>query len=521
MSTPPRQEYVAANKWLVAVTVMTPTFMEILDTSVANVSLTHIQGSLSAGLEEVTWVLTSYLVANAIILPMTGWLAQTFGRKRFLIACVTGFTFFSFMCGSAPTLHFLIFFRVMQGFMGGALQPMSQAILLESFPLKQRGTAMAFYGMGVVTAPIFGPLLGGYITDHLSWRWIFYINVPVGIISVLAITAVVIDPPYLRVARSKIDAIGMGLLAVGIGSLQLVLDKGNREDWFASRFIIFFSILAAVGLTFLIYWELFITKEPVVNLRAFKDRSFAVGNSLMFLTFFAFFSSIVLLPLYLQQLMGYTAFQAGLVLGPGGAATIMLLPFSGALTQRGYAKHLLMIGLSIAAFSIFMMSSFNLSADFHAVIMPRVVQGMGMAFFFVPLTTLTVAGIRKENMGNATGIFNLVRNVGASIGVAFSSTLLAQRAQEHQSRLVEHIDLANPYIRNAIETYGHYLFSRGISGAVSQSAAMGGLYGQIVRQAMMLAFNDVFFVMFLFTLAVIPLVLLFRKVQAAAPGGFH
>ncbi len=521
MSAPPGQEYVASNKWLVAVTVMTPTFMEILDTSVANVSLTHIQGSLSAGLEEVTWVLTSYLVANAIILPMTGWLAQTFGRKRFLMACVAGFTFFSFLCGSAPSLYFLIFCRIMQGFMGGAMQPMSQAILLESFPMEQRGTAMAFYGMGVVTAPIFGPLLGGYITDHLSWRWIFYVNVPVGIVSVLAIAAVVTDPPYLKVARSKIDAVGMGLLAVGIGSLQLILDKGNQEDWFASRFIIFFAVLAAAGILFLIWWELYMTDEPIVNLRAFKDRSFAVGNSLMFLTFLAFFSSIVLLPLYLQKLMGYTAVQAGLVLGPGGAATLLFLPLSGMLSQRGFARPILMTGLSISAGSIFLMAHFNLSADFHSVILPRVIQGIGMAFFFVPLTTLTVAGIPKEQMGNATGIFNLLRNVGASIGVAVSSTLLSQRAQHHQFRMVERLDLADPQIGQALSTYSHYLFSRGVPPAFSEAAATGGLYGQIVRQSMMMAFNDVFFVMFLFTLLVVPLVLLFRPAKGGPPPGAH
>ncbi|HUT55417.1 MAG TPA: DHA2 family efflux MFS transporter permease subunit [bacterium] len=521
MSSPPSQEYVAPNKWLVAVTVMTPTFMEILDTSVANVSLTHIQGSLSAGLEEVTWVLTSYLVANAIILPMTGWLARTFGRKRFIMTCVAGFTFFSFLCGSAPSLMFLIFCRVMQGFMGGAMQPMSQAILLESFPMKQRGTAMAFYGMGVVTAPIFGPLLGGYITDHLTWRWIFYVNVPVGVISILAIAAVVTDPPYLKAARTKIDAIGMGLLAVGIGSLQLILDKGNQEDWFASRFIIFFAVLAAAGLIFLIWWELYMTDEPVVNLRAFKDRSFATGNLLMFLTFFAFFSSIVLLPLYLQKLMGYTAFQAGLVLGPGGAATLLFLPISGVLAQRGFARPILMIGLSISALSIFLMAHFNLFADFHAVIMPRVIQGIGMAFFFVPLTTLAVAGIPKEQMGNATGIFNLVRNIGASIGVAFSSTLLSQHAQEHQLRMIERLDLTSPQVSAALSTYSHYLFSRGIPPAFSSIAATGGLYGQIIRQSMMMAFNDTFFVMFLFTLCVVPLVLLFRPVKGGAPGGMH
>jgi len=510
------------NKWVVAVVVMVPTFMEILDTSVANVSLSHIQGSLSAGLEEVTWVLTSYLVANAIVLPMTGWLAATFGRKRFLVACVGGFTFFSFLCGSAPTLEFLILFRVLQGFSGGAMQPMSQAILLESFPKEQHGTAMAFYGMGVVTAPIFGPLIGGYITDQMSWRWIFYINVPVGTLSILAILAVVHDPPYLTAVRRKMDAFGIALLALGVGSLQIVLDKGNREDWFNSHFIVTFSIIAFLGITTLIWWELFGTREPVVNLRALSERSFAIGNSLMFLTFLAFFSSIVLLPLYLQKLMGYTAFQAGFILGPGGAVTILFLPVSGALSQRGYAKTMLTLGLLISAFSIYMMSHFNLLADFRSIIIPRAVQGAGMAFFFVPLTTLTMSRVPREQIGNATGIYNLLRNIGGSIGVAASSTLLSNRAQFHQFRLVEKIDAMDPGIRSALGDFSHYLFSQGVPGSLTQKMALGGMYGRVVREAMMMAFNDAFYIMFLCTLAVVPLVFLFRKTEAGSdPMGAH
>jgi len=511
------EEYTAPNKWLVAFTVMTPTFMVVLDTSVANVSLTHIQGSLSAGLEEVTWVLTSYLTANAIVLPMTAWFASVFGRKRFLMICVAGFTISSFLCGVAPSLVFLIVCRVMQGVFGGGMQPMSQAILLESFPRKQHGTAMAFYGMGIITAPIFGPLIGGYITDHASWRWIFYINVPVGVLSALLVLMVVVDPPYIKREYAKFDLFGIVLLAVGIGSLQMVLDKGNQQDWFNSRFIMALSVMAVVGLITLVWWELFGTREPIVNLRVFKERSFASGNLFLFLTFFGFFSSVVLLPLYLQKLMGYSAFQAGLVLGPGGAATVVMLPIAGIMTQKGHARTILLFGIIFAASSIYLMSGFNLQADFRAVIKPRILQGFAMSFFFIPLTTLTMAQIPKEQMGNATGLYNLMRNVGSSFGVAVSSTLLARRTQFHQFRLIEQVNSFDPNVRNALETFSKYLFLHGTPFSLAQKTALAGFYGQALKQSMMLAFNDTFFVMFIATLSVTPLIFLFRKAEAGSP----
>lgn len=511
------EEYRVPNKWVVAVTVMTPTTMEILDTSVANVSLSHIQGSLNAGLEEVTWVLTSYLVANAIVLPMTGWLSTTFGRKRFLMVCVAGFTFFSLLCGAAPTLAALVIFRVMQGLFGGAMQPMSQAILLESFPKEEHGSAMAFYGMGIVTAPIFGPLLGGWITDEMSWRWIFYINIPIGVISLLAIEAVVEDPPYLKKMKRKMDSVGMGLLVVGIGALQLMLDKGNQEDWFNSKLITLCAIFAFSGLLLLIWWEIYGTENPIVNLRAFKIRSFSTGCLLLFLTFFAFFSSIVLLPLYLQKLMGYTAFQAGIVLGPGGMATLFMLPFVGTLTQRGHARKLLIFGLVVSATSVYMMSHFNTLADFRTVIFPRVIQGIGMSCFFVPLTTLSMSGIPQEQIGNTTGIYNLIRNLGGSFGVAVSSTLLTTRTQFHQFRMTEHLDFLDPYVRANISSFTNFLVGRGIPSSLGEHATLQGLYNQVLQQSMMLAFNDAFYVMFFFTVAVIPLVFLFKRINKLSP----
>jgi DHA2 family multidrug resistance protein len=507
-----------ANKWLVAVTVMLPTAMEILDTSVANVALPHIQGGLNASIDEVTWVLTSYLVANAIVLPMTGWFAATFGRKRFLMTCVLGFTAASFLAGAAPTLGFLILVRVLQGFFGGALQPLSQAILLETFPREEHGTAMGVFGMGIVAAPIMGPVLGGYITDQMSWRWIFYINVPVGALAILATFAVIQDPPYLKEQRRRVDLLGMGLLVVGMGALQIMLDQGNRSDWFGSTFIIVCATLALLGLATLVWWELWGTLHPVMDLRAFATPSFGVACLILFLTFASFFASIVLLPLYLQELMGYTAFKAGLVLGPGGAVTIVAMPIVGKLSQRGHARKLLAAGLVVAALSVFLMTRFNLNADLWAVLKPRIVQGLGIAMFFVPLTTLAMSNISQARIGNATGLFNLVRNLGGAVGVSISSTLLARGQEHYQVRIVERLELYSPENLAMVQRAGRLLVTRGLPAPASQAGGTRLLYGEIQRQAMMLSFNYTFFVCFLSVLCVIPLLLFLRSRSRPAGG---
>ncbi len=517
--TPPSPA-AGVNKWLVAATVMLPTAMEILDTSVANVALPHIQGGLNASLDEVTWVLTSYLVANAIVLPMTGWFASTFGRKRFLTVCVLGFTAASFLSGAAPSLGFLIAVRVLQGFFGGALQPMSQAILLETFPREEHGTAMGVFGMGIVAAPILGPVLGGYITDQMSWRWIFYINVPVGIVSILATLTVIRDPPYLRAQRRRPDLVGMGLLVIGIGALQIMLDQGNREDWFASTFVIVCAAVALLGLLSLVAWELWGTDHPVMDLRAFATRSFGVACLVLFLTFASFFASIVLLPLYLQELMGYTALQAGLVLGPGGAVTIVAMPIVGKLSQRGHALKLLTLGLVVAALSVYLMTGFSLQADFSAALKPRIVQGQGLAMFFVPLTTLAMADVPQARLGNATGLFNLVRNVGGAVGVSISSSLLARGAQHYQLRIVEHLDFNDPNIRGMLGRLDQLLVTRGLPAPASQAGGLRLLYRQVSREALMLSFNHAFFVCFVSVLCVLPWLLLLRshsRPQAGVP----
>jgi len=509
------------NKWIVAMTVMLPTFIEVVDTSVVNVSLPHVQGSLSAGLDEVTWVLTSYLVSNAIIIPITGWLSSVFGRKRYLLFSLTVFTLSSLACGAAPTLEILILARILQGLGGGGLQPLSQAILLETFPVVEHGMAMAVFGMGVVMAPIVGPVIGGWITDTWSWRWIFYINLPVGALAVFLAVLFIHDPPYIRRAKVHIDRWGLLLITVGLGCLQIVLDKGEREDWFNSDLIFYLSIIAVVSLVFFVLVELR-TKNPVVNLRVFKDRSFATGNVIMFTGFFCLFASIVLLPLYVQKLMGYTAFWAGLVLGPGGIASFLIMPVAGILMRKGInPRTLLAFGLVAMAYSLWLMSGFNLQAGFMQISWPRIVQGFGIGLFFVPLATATYATIPREEMGNASGIFNLLRNLGGSFGVAAGATILTQRTQLHQNFLVEHV---TPYHAAAQARFHDILawLEAHQPGMASPQKALQIIYQEVLRQASMLAFNDAFWLFAWLTVLLVPLTLLMRRPGAAAPqGGLH
>ena len=513
--TPP--EVPRVNKWLVAMTVMLPVFIEIMDMSVVNVSLPHIQGSLNAGLDEVTWVLTSYLVSNAIIIPITGWLASVFGRRRYLLFSVTLFIISSLLCGSAPSLEILVMARVLQGLAGGGLQPLSQAILLESFPPAERGLAMAVFGMGVVIAPIMGPLVGGWITDNWTWRWIFYINLPVGILSIVMAIFFIHDPPYIRQGRFHIDRWGLFLLTMGLGCLQIVLDRGERNDWFNSGSIVALSLITAASLVLFVIVELRVP-HPVVDLRVFKDRSFAAGNLTMFAGFFALFGTLVLLPLYLQKLMNYTAFWAGLVLGPGGVASFFIMPITGFLMKRGVnPRNLLGAGLVVITVSIWLMSQFNLAADFMAISWPRVVLGMGMGLFFVPLATASFSNISKEAMGNASGIFNLLRNLGGSFGVAVSTTVLSQRAQVHQHFLVEHITPYDPTFQIYHEQISRWLQTHALQGA-DPKLPLAVIYQEVLRQASMLAFNDAFWVLAWITALLIPFTVLFRRPSEGAGG---
>jgi DHA2 family multidrug resistance protein len=510
------------NKWIVALTVMLPTLIEIIDTSVVNVSLDHIRGSLSAGIDESTWTITSYLVSNAIIIPMTGWLSRLFGRKRYLIFSIAMFTLSSLLCGSAWSLQSLVVFRILQGIGGGALQPISQSILLETFPRKQHGMAMAIFGVGIMFGPIIGPLLGGWITDNWSWHWIFFINIPIGIISILMTLFFIVDPPYMKRMKMKIDYWGLAFLAVGLGCLQIVLDKGEREDWFSSELITWLTAISALSLILFVVVEFF-AEHPIVNLKTFKNLTFATGCLVMFFAFFNLFGSIVLLPIYLQTLMGYTAALAGMVLGPGGFATLIAMPIAGKLVTKVNSKGLLAFGIIVSAYSTHLMSQFNLFADFATVIWPRIVLGVGMGFLFIPLTTLTMAEIKKEDMGNAAAIYNLLRNLGGSFGVAFVTTMLARRAQFHQSHLVAHVTPFDTAYQMSADRMSQFLGYRGLPPGTAEQGSLGIIYGRVLKEASMISFNDAFYLLSILMILVLPLVLIMRRPKAgvAMPPGAH
>ena len=496
-----------ASKWIIALTVMLPTFLEIVDTSVVNVSLDHIRGSLSAGIDEATWTITSYLVSNAVIIPMTGWFSRLLGRKVYLMLSVSIFTVSSLFCGLSWNLQSLVFFRIMEGIGGGALQPLSQAILLESFPVHQIGMATAIYGMGVTCGPIIGPLLGGWITDNWSWHWIFFINVPFGVIALAMASFFIVDPPYIKKAKMKIDTWGLALLVVGLGSLQVLLDKGQREDWFSSDLIVWLAVISAVALTFLIIVELR-SEHPVVDLRVFRHRTFAVGNVIVFFSFITLFGSLVLLPLFSQKMMGYSATLAGLALAPGGLATMLVMPIVARLIVKMNAKYLLAGSIAGLAVSAFLMGRFSLLVDFRAIVWPRVVMGLAMGCLFVPLTGITLRQLPNEDMGNATAIYNLLRNIGGSVGIAFVTTMLARGAQIHQVYLASHL---TPFDR-AYQWY-HRGFTASLQEQGSLSLAPGLLYGRLVREANMLSFNDAFLILSGLMVLVLPLVFFMKRLR--------
>lgn len=511
----------AVNPWVIALVVTMATFMEVLDTSIANVSLPHIAGGLSAGVDESTWILTSYLVSNAIILPMSGWFSNLMGRKRFYMMCVAVFTISSFLCGLAPNLGALIFFRVLQGLGGGGLQPSEQAILADTFSPAKRGMAFAIYGMAVVVAPAIGPTLGGFITDNYSWRWIFYINVPIGVISLLLTSRLISDPPELNAKRKQvfsIDYIGLGLLALGLGALQIVLDKGQRDDWFESHFILILTTIAAVALVAVLFWE-WNHDHPIIDLRLFRDRSFATANVLMFAMGFVLWGTTLLIPLFVQTLMGYPAEQAGLVLMPGGLLIIALLPLVGRMLARTDPRPMMIFGLCLLATSMFFMTHFDLELGFRDVVIARLIQGGGMAFLWVPINTVAYSYLPREKNNAASGLINLSRNVGASMGISYVTTMLDRRAQFHQDRLVAHLDPGNPRLQQMLQGTTAALKTRGSSSALQQAYAL--LQLNVHRQASMLSYIDNFRILAIVSLCLIPIVFLVKKPRKGGEIAVH
>jgi MFS transporter, DHA2 family, multidrug resistance protein len=513
----PAEPRPAINPWIVTAAVMLATFMEILDTTVVNVSVPHLAGNMGATVEEGTWVVTSYLVSNAIILPMSGWLANRLGRRNMLLACVTGFTITSVMCGMATSLESLILFRVLQGLTGGGLQPLAQAVLLETFPPKQHGSAMAAFGLGIILAPILGPTLGGWITDNYSWRWIFYLNLPVGVISVLMISAFVHDPHYIGKNKTGgIDLWGIGFLALGFGMLQVVLDTGQRKDWFGSTQIRVFAALCVFGLVALVVREL-TTAHPIVDLRVLKDRTFSAGVTIMTMLGFVLYASLMLLPIFLQTLLNYPALQSGLALSPRGIGSLFMMPIAGQLTNRYDPRKLIAFGVVIGGWTMFSLSHLNLNAGYWDIFWPQVIQGGAMAFLFIPLMATSMSGISREKMGNATSIYNLMRNIGGSFGIATMTTFLARRGQVHQNQLVSHI---TPYDHGTQMTFRGmqaWFQMHGSNSVEASRKAMGAIYGMVQQQAALLSFVEAFWVMGVIFLCMLPLVLMLRNARDLHP----
>jgi MFS transporter, DHA2 family, multidrug resistance protein len=506
--------------WLIALTVMLPTFMEVLDTSVANVALPHIAGSMSASTDEATWVLTSSLVSNAGILPATGWFSNFFGRKNCLIGCIIVFTLASLASGAAYNMGMLIVARVVQGAGGGALQPLSQAILLESFPREKRGVAMAVFGMGVIVAPILGPTIGGWITDEYSWRWVFYINIPIGILAVLMADAFVEDPPYIRRAvRGSIDYVGFGFMTLWLATLQVILDKGQEVDWFNAVWVRWFALISIIAFFAFVIWELRV-EHPIVNLRILKDRNFAVGTLLITLVGAVLYSTTALLPLFLQTLMGYSALKSGLAISPRGIGALAAVIIVGRVITKVDPRRLTMLGFTLLGISVYWLSNINLQIGIINIIWPIVLSGIALGFIFVPLTTATLGTLSNEQMGTATGVYNLMRNIGGSFGISAVATLLVRLAQSHQNIMVSHLTPYDPAFTIRLNTLKQMLSTQ-FNPVLAAQKAYGLIYGVLIQQATLLAYVDIFRLLAILSFLCIPTVLLFKKIKKTGPVMTH
>jgi DHA2 family multidrug resistance protein len=509
------------NPWLIAVVVALAAFMEVLDTSIANVALPHMAGNLGASNDESTWVLTSYLVSNAIILPLSGWLASLVGRKKFFLWCILLFTISSLFCGAAPSLAILIIFRVVQGLGGGGLQPMAQAILADTFPPQQRGLAFALYGITAIMAPTIGPTLGGWITDNYTWRWIFYINLPVGILTLFLVYRMVEDPPFLKRLRGagiRVDYIGIGLLAVGVGALQVLLDKGQEDDWFGSTFIVTLISVATICLVSLVFWE-WHHKDPVIDVRMFKNFNFATANLMMFTLGILLFSSLVMMPQFLQTLLGYTAESAGLVLSASGVVLLFEMPIVGQLTTKLPAKYIIGFGwLALACGMYYSTVRVDLLMSFRSAAWLRVAQAFGLGFLFVPITLAGYIGIPAEKSNSVSGLVNFMRNMGSSVGTSMVTTLLARRAQFHQSVLSAHTTSFDPALRSQVTGLSQQLVRSGISSADAKTHAYGLIYQSMQAQAQTLAYIDTYMVLAIGASIMFLLAFLIRKNDPHAGG---
>ena len=509
------------NPWIIGITVSMAAFLEVLDTSIANVALPYIAGNLGASYDDSTWVLTSYLAANAIVLPISGWLAEVIGRKRYFLASLVVFTVSSLLCGLAPSLPMLLLFRAIQGVGGGGLQPMAQAILNDSFPPEKRGLAFALYGITAVLAPTIGPMLGGWITDNYSWRWIFFIKIPIAALAVYLTYKLVSDPPFLRRVKKggiRVDYIGIAMLTLGVGSLQVLLDKGQEDDWFGSHFIVTLMITAAICLTALVIWEWF-RKEPIIDVKLFKNFNYAAANLMMFMMGVMLFSTLVMIPEFLQTLMGYTAELAGLVLSASGFVLLLMMPIVGRLTTKVQSRYLIAAGWGALAIGLYYSAyRTDLFISFGFAMWLRVVQVIGIGFLFVPITMAGYIGIPAEKGNSVSGMVNFMRNMGSSIGTSIVTTMIARRAQYHQQVLVGHVTPDTFAFRNALNALTHAIAHSGLNRHDAHLEAIARFYAQVNRQAHTLAYLDTFWVLAVLSAVMFLLAFLLKKNDPGAAG---